>query len=85
MGKENYPGFVENRHDQTALSIIAKKHHLGYYRDPSQWGNDISKWPEDIIKRSDYPQIWYSTRDKSITTIEQFNKAVPNPFVIPGE
>ena len=26
MGQKNYPGFIENRHDQTALSILIKKY-----------------------------------------------------------
>jgi len=26
LGKNNYPGFIENRHDQTALSLLIKKY-----------------------------------------------------------
>lgn len=26
LGKDNYPGFIENRHDQTALSLLIKKY-----------------------------------------------------------
>ena len=26
MGQKNYPGFIENRHDQTALSLLIKKY-----------------------------------------------------------
>ncbi len=79
LGKENYPGFVENRHDQTALSLVAKKYKVKNYRDPSQYGNDLSEWPEDIIRRSTYPQIWYSTRNWRIDTMEKFKEAVPDP------
>ncbi len=82
MGKENYEGFVENRHDQTALSIIAKKYGVKNYRDPSQWGNDIGKWPKDVIERSKYPQIWFSTRDATIDTMDEFKKRVKNPYAI---
>ena len=28
LGLENYPGFIENRHDQTVLSLLVKKHKL---------------------------------------------------------
>ncbi len=35
MGLDNYCGFVENRHDQTVLSLLAKKHKLRVYEDPS--------------------------------------------------
>lgn len=78
MGKPNYKEFKDHRHDQSILSLTAKKHGIKEYRDPSQFGNDFSKWPSDILERSTYPQIWYSTRDKSITTLEAFNKAVPD-------
>ena len=43
-------------------------------------GNNSSSWPEDIIKRSDYPQIWYSTRDRSITNMDQFKEKIKNPY-----
>lgn len=81
MGKENYPEFVENRHDQTAFSLIAKKYHLKDYRDPNQYGNNPNDWSEDILKRSTYPQIWYSTRDKKMDSMEKFKAEVKNPFI----
>ena len=30
-GKENYPGFIENRHDQSILSLLCKKNQLEEY------------------------------------------------------
>ncbi len=80
LGKENYEGFVANRHDQTALSIIAKKYGIKNYRDPSKFGSKVEEWPQDVIERSNYPQIWYSTRDKDIDSIEKFTERIPNPF-----
>ncbi|HEY2825955.1 MAG TPA: hypothetical protein VGJ04_00015, partial [Pirellulales bacterium] len=38
-GLPNYPEFVEHRHDQSVLSLLAEKWRLPIYRDPSQWGN----------------------------------------------
>lgn len=35
MGKENYQGFVENRYDQSVLSLMAKKSGLRVYDNPS--------------------------------------------------
>ncbi|SFC74941.1 hypothetical protein [Butyrivibrio sp. YAB3001] len=85
LGKDNYPGFVENRHDQTALSLIAKKHHFPEYRDPSQWGNNTDEWNKEILDRSTYPQIWYCTRNPEIDSMEIFKENVPDPFVNPYE
>lgn len=82
MGKKNYPEFIDHRHDQSILSITAKKHGIKEYRDPSQWGNNISEWPEDVLERSRYPQIWYSTRDKDITSMAKFREKVKDPFSI---
>ena len=82
MGKKNYPEFVDHRHDQSILSITAKKHGIKEYRDPSQWGNNVSDWPDDVIERSNYPQIWYSTRDKEITSMKAFKEKVKDPYAI---
>ncbi|CAG34747.1 hypothetical protein [Desulfotalea psychrophila] len=55
---ENYPGFVEHRHDQSILSLLSKKHGLESYRDPSQWGNKMM--PE--YENSSYGQLVELTR-----------------------
>lgn len=36
-GKRNYPEFYDHRHDQSVLSILALRHNLEIYRDPSQF------------------------------------------------
>ena len=38
LGKPNYDGFIENRHDETIITIVSKKMKLFPYRNPSQWG-----------------------------------------------
>ena len=38
LGLGNYPDFRGHRHDQTLLSLLAKKWGLTVYPDPSQWG-----------------------------------------------
>ncbi|SFO22136.1 hypothetical protein SAMN04487831_11277 [Pseudobutyrivibrio sp. UC1225] len=65
MGLDNYSGFIENRHDQTVLSLLSKKHNLMPFRDPSQYGFEEGYSEvvgEDVIKRSSYPQIFDSHR-----------------------
>lgn len=37
-GLPNYNGFVENRHDQSLLSVLLKTRGVNPYRDPSQFG-----------------------------------------------
>ncbi|MCM5528543.1 hypothetical protein [Parasegetibacter sp. NRK P23] len=44
-GKRNLPGFIEHRHDQSILSILAKKYGYSLYRQASQYGNHY-KMPE---------------------------------------
>ena len=68
-----YPEFKDNRHDQTILSILSKKAGIKEYRDPSQYGNNIKLWSQEVLDRSDYPQIWYSTRDPKIDSFEKLD------------
>ena len=50
-GKENYEGFVENRHDQTVFSLLCKKNNIIPHRDIAQYGNNKK------MENSPYPQI----------------------------
>ena len=50
MGKDNYSGFKEHKHDQSVLSLLSKRASLQVFRDPSQWGNS---------RHSDYPNSPY--------------------------
>ncbi len=68
----NYDSFIEHRHDQSILSILAQKHKLEFFRCPSQHGNyRKSLWlrifgePKDhrpysnTLKNSPYGQIFH--------------------------
>lgn len=61
LGKNNYRGFREHRHDQSIFSLLAKKYKLKSYRDPSQFGRFPSLfWNieiNDYNVMSHYPQI----------------------------
>jgi hypothetical protein len=54
-GKENLPGFVEHRHDQAVLSLLASRKRVQLYRDPTQWGNylkvDEYRKPGEFLHR----------------------------------
>lgn len=56
LGEDNFPGFLEHRHDQSILSLLAAKWNLNIYRDPSQSGTPLihdSKFAE-----SNYPALF---------------------------
>eukprot|EP01104_Vermistella_antarctica_P017407 TRINITY_DN6167_c0_g1_i2.p1 TRINITY_DN6167_c0_g1~~TRINITY_DN6167_c0_g1_i2.p1 ORF type:complete len:408 (-),score=43.23 TRINITY_DN6167_c0_g1_i2:1-1224(-) len=69
MGLPNLPGFVEHRHDQSILSILAFQVGLNAFRDPSQYGfhfdqelaspnSEMAPWRYDalaaVVKRSTF-------------------------------
>ena len=55
LGLRNYKGFRGHRHDQSILSLLAKKWKLTIYPDPSQWGGSALR---------PYPTIFYHHRLK---------------------
>ncbi len=57
---DNYPEFIEHRHDQSIFSLLCKKYKFECFRDPSQWGNNyIDNYPN-----SPYGQIINHHRNK---------------------
>lgn len=38
LGEKNYEGFVEHRHDQSIMSVLAKKYNFRIICDMTQWG-----------------------------------------------
>ena len=55
LGKENYEGFRENRHDQTIWSLLTKKKNLKPFRVPS---TSTLRLPKDVLDRSTYPRTF---------------------------
>lgn len=62
LGQADHPEFQDSRHDQTIFSLLAKRHGLPAYRDPSQWGNDRT----EAFSNSPYPQLIELTRQRNI-------------------
>lgn len=56
LGENNYFNFKMHRHDQSILSLLAKREGILFFRDPSQFGIS-SIYDKSVLKRSDYPQI----------------------------
>lgn len=50
--RDDEPDFVDHRHDQSVLSILAIKHGIEPEREPSQFGNSL------IGVKSPYPQLF---------------------------
>lgn len=61
---ENYPDFIDNRHDQSIFSLLSKKYGLPGFRDPSQFGNKYD------MDNSPYPQIWFHHRNGDLGPAE---------------
>jgi len=65
-GKENLPGFKENRHDQSVLTNLAVKYNIHLFRDPSQGGNSKKmeeyRVPNEWLR---YPYTYEETPDRS--------------------
>ena len=66
MGKENYPGFIDHRHDQSIWSLVCKKNHIIPFRNPSQYGEDASLFFDEVNARSRFPQMFDVHRQNNI-------------------
>ena len=49
MGKDNYPGFIDNRHDQTVLSLLIKKYGEGNAGSPNLYLEELRKRKSIIL------------------------------------
>ncbi|MCX6154929.1 MAG: hypothetical protein NT007_12305 [Candidatus Kapabacteria bacterium] len=82
-GLEEYPEFIEHRHDLSIFSLLTKKYGLKAFRDPSQFGKGL----ENLYPDSDYPMILESTRKSNsrikrsmIKRIEKIMWHIKNKF-----
>lgn len=51
-GLDNYPGFIQNRHNQSVLSLISKKLGIVAHRDPTEYGLHPELYFSYLIPRS---------------------------------
>ena len=58
LGRENLPEFVDHRHDQSVLTVLARNHGVETFRSPA-----IP--PQDGDERSRYPKIFDQHRRKN--------------------
>jgi hypothetical protein len=69
LGRPNYEGFREHRHDQSIFSLLTKKYDLAAHRDPSQWGNEARA----LYPASNYGQLIDLTRARNGPVFESPN------------
>jgi len=60
-GLPNLPGFVDHRHDQSVLTILARQQGAAIFREPSQFWNDPSAPPSE----TPFGQIVYQHRSRN--------------------
>jgi hypothetical protein len=79
LGLPNLPGFVDHRHDQSILSLLAAREALELFRHPSQMGNHAKRgellvvgeplfrqWgAHGIFENSVYPTLLYRHRESA--------------------
>ncbi len=72
LGHKNLPEFIENRHDQSITSLLAHKHKISLFPDPSQFRtkNVVYTFPEEeVISEKLYDSIIYVHRLKGMKTL----------------
>lgn len=53
-GLDNFPEFTDHRHDQSVLSLLAVKHGIELYRNPTQFGDEFKQDVSDLFLNSPY-------------------------------
>jgi len=64
LGKSNFDGFYDHRHDQSIFSLLTKKWDIIEHMDPSQYGNEARDNLIKIGKPIPYNQIITHDRDR---------------------
>ncbi len=67
MGRDDLPGFRAHRHDQSVLGILAERHGLPQFPDPSQYGVPHAGAP--------YNQVIDSHRSRRLTLRNRLGRA----------
>ena len=65
MGKPNLPGFKENRHDQTVISLLSKKWQLDDFRNPCSWHRRGNLTENSTPFRGPYRKLLVNTKSKA--------------------
>jgi hypothetical protein len=66
----NLPEFRDHRHDQSVLSLLAIRHGVPLFREPSEWGNRA-------VHASTYPQIFDHHRSRYRGSVSRWKSRHP--------
>ncbi len=92
LGFDNYPEYIENRHNQSVFSILTKKYGISAYHDPTEMGeypkvyakDDRFCYTETKNKIVSYQKVIISHRYPEITNFRKlklfFRKKMPAKF-----
>ena len=82
-GLPNFEEYIDHRHDQSILSLLAIKNKIEIFRDPTQWGNKYKliifktegefidkNYQENKFSNSIYPTILHAHRKKLPLTLK---------------
>lgn len=69
LGRPNLPGFIQHRHDQSILSLLAIKHRFKPCPDPSQWGEPHRRQADGDF--APYPTIFDHHRQRTLLLRER--------------
>jgi len=70
LGKDNYSEFIENRHDQTVLSLLCKKRGIKPISLPKSGLNEEYNFPKVILSKS---EIGKKTKNVIVANIPSFS------------
>lgn len=81
-GLPDLPGFLQHRHDQAILSVLAAKHRVETYRNPALWGNYL-KLPAFRVSDESTPSPYGLVSDiKGYAAVPQANSPYGTLFEI---
>jgi hypothetical protein len=76
-GKKNLPDFIEHRHDQSILSLLAQKYRLPLFRMPTQYGNHYKMHPYRVENEFNRPNQLSTLQVSWYAAIPYYNSPYP--------
>ncbi len=81
-GQPDLPGYLQHRWDQAILSVLAAKHKLETFRNPTFWGNFLKTPPHRVIGEQIVSPYYLPPEIKTYSDTPQENSPYGTIFVI---
>ncbi len=81
-GQPDLPGYLVHRHDQSILSILATKHRLETFRNPTFWGNFLKSPPFRVTGEQIISPFYMPLEIKTYAATPQNNSPYGTIFAI---